>query len=86
LEQSSTTTLPSATGAVADGLARASDALGAASMVDIAAQDPELSTVDTLVQIERLRRQRQVLDAEIHTLETQRQLDAKKRAPKPAAP
>ena len=86
LEQSSTTTLPSATGAVADGLARASDALGAASMVDIAAQDPELSTVDTLVQIERLRRQRQVLDAEIHTLETQRQLDTKKRAPKPAAP
>ncbi|MDI1450410.1 hypothetical protein [Polyangium sp. 6x1] len=89
LEQSSASTFPSATGAVAEGLASASSALGVASMVDIAAQEPDLATVDSLAQIERLRRQRQTLDAQIQALETQKGFERRKAAPpveRPSSP
>ncbi|MDI1436355.1 hypothetical protein [Polyangium sorediatum] len=86
LEQSSASTFPSATGAVADGLASASGALGFASMVDGAATEETLSTVDTLVRLERLRRQKQTLDVQIQALETQKAIESKKRAAPQAAP
>ncbi|MDI1483676.1 hypothetical protein [Polyangium sp. y55x31] len=86
LEQSSASTFPSASGAVADGLASASSALGVASVVDIAAKEPDLSTVDTLVQIERLRRQRQTLDAQIQTLEAVKGIERTRPLERPAQP